>query len=389
MEFLIEKASVTVIDNTASERLQDTARLAAIVQCSEDAIMCLTLEGFITEWNDGAARLYGYRAEEVIGKHISSLAPPRLARETVGLLSKVVAGERLQRIETVRQRKDGSVVNISFSMFPIVGWDGVITEVSTIAHDISRRKKMGQDLHQSEERFLLAARATKDIIWDWDVKSGKIWRSETFWEHFGYPPKDTEPDVTDWKDLLHPEDRDRVWNGFQIALLRRADSYEVEYRIQRADGSYATVLDRAYIVYDEAGQPTRAIGAITDLSDRRILEEQFRQAQKMEAVGRLAGGVAHDFNNLLMVISSYAWMAQDKLGPEDGTIRSHLEQVLKASERAATLTHQLLAFSRKQVLVLRALDLNALVEDTLKMVGRLISEDIELTVSLANRIVGR
>ena len=88
-----------------------------------------------------------------------------------------------------------------------------------------------------------------------------------------------------WKDLLHPEDRDRVWNGFQTALARHSDSYEVEYRFRRADDSYAVVLDRAYIVYDKAGQPTRAIGAITDLSDRRELEEQFRQAQKMEAVG--------------------------------------------------------------------------------------------------------
>jgi len=302
----------------------------------------------------------------------------------MGLLSKVIAGERLQRVETVRLRKDGSVVNISFSMFPIVGWDGVIAEVSTVAHDISSSKKMGQDLRQSEERFLLAARATNDVIWDWDAKSGRIWRSEAFWESFRYLPKDTEPDMAHWKDLLHSEDRDRVWNGFQTALLRQADSYEVEYRLRRGDDSYAVVLDRAYIIYDDAGQPIRAIGAITDLSDRRILEEQFRQAQKMEAVGQLAGGVAHDFNNLLMVISSYAWMAQDKLGPEDGTIRGHLEQVLKASEKAATLTHQLLAFSRKQVLVLRALDLNALVEDTLKMVKRLIGEDIELTVSLAN-----
>ena len=376
---------VKVDDNTGSERLYDaTARLAAIVKCSEDAIICLTMDGLITEWNDGASRLYGYSAEEVIGKHISLLAPPTLVEETMGMLSKVFTGEKLQRVETVRLRKDGSAVNISFSMFPIVGWDGVIAEVSTIAHDITSRKTSALALSQSEERFQLVARATNDVIWDWDIKSGKVWRSETFWKHFRYPPRDAEPDMAHWKDLIHPEDQDRVWNGFQNALLRQADSYEVEYRFRQADDSYAVVLDRAYIVYDEAGQPTRAIGAITDLSDRRILEEQFRQAQKMEAVGRLAGGVAHDFNNLLMVISSYACMAQDNLGPEDGTIRSHLEQVRKASEKAAALTHQLLAFSRKQVLVLRTIDLNAVVEDTLKMVKRLIGEDIELTVSLAN-----
>jgi signal transduction histidine kinase len=141
------------------------------------------------------------------------------------------------------------------------------------------------------------------------------------------------------------------------------------------------VLNRTYLVYDETGQPIRAIGAITDLSERRELEEQFRQAQKMEAVGRLAGGVAHDFNNILMVITAYSEMMQDKLSPED-ELQNSVAQVKKAAERAAALTHQLLAFSRKQVLLPRIIDLNSVVEDSMKMIRRLIGEDIELNVSL-------
>ncbi len=178
-----------------------------------------------------------------------------------------------------------------------------------------------------------------------------------------------------------------MWNGFQTALLRRADSYEVEYRFRRADDSYAVVLDRAYIVYDETGQPIRAIGAITDLSDRRELEEQFRQAQKMEAVGRLAGGVAHDFNNLLMIITAYADMTREQLSPED-RLRNNLDQVHKAADRAAALTQQLLAFSRKQVLLPRIIDLNSVVEDSLKMIQRLIGEDIELSCFARQAFVG-
>ncbi len=357
-----------------------TARLAAIVEGSEDAIYAYTLDGVITDWNHAATRLYGYLAEEAIGHNLLITVPPARQNETEEILNALAFGERIQQFETTRQRKDGSLIDVSFTISPVVGQDGTIIGGSTIVRDISNRKRKDEAFRRSEERFRLVARATKDAISDWDIRSGGVWRSETFWEKFGYPPRDTEPDIAGWRDLLHPEDRDRVWNGLQTALARHSDSYEVEYRFRRADGSYAVVLNRAYIVYDETGQPTRAIGAITDLSDRRELEEQFRQAQKMEAVGRLAGGVAHDFNNLLMVISAYTEMTWDKLGSEAG-LRNNLDQVLKASNRAAALTRQLLAFSRKQVLLSRIIDLNSVVEDSLKMIRRLIGEDIELNVS--------
>jgi PAS domain S-box-containing protein len=359
-----------------------TARLAAIVEGSEDAIIAYRLDGTITDWNQAATRLLGYSAAEAIGHNVSLLVPATRAGEVRELLADVAAGKRIQQFESVRQRKDGSLIDVSFSVAPILGQDGAIVGGSGIVRDITSRKQMEEELRRSEERFRLVALATRDAIADWDIASGAFWTSDRYWEQFGYAAMVPEPGLSAWSKLIHPDDVKRVWNGLNTAFARHADSYEVEHRLRRADGTYAIVLSRSYIAYGDTGAPTRAITTTTDLSDRRELEEQFRQSQKMEAVGRLAGGIAHDFNNILMVISTYAEMARDQLPPGD-TLHRNLAEVLKASERAASLTHQLLAFSRKQVLAPRIIDLNNVIEESMKMIVRLIGEDIELNVFLA------
>ena len=177
--------------------------------------------------------------------------------------------------------------------------------------DITAHRQAQEALRRSQERFQLAVRATKDLTWDWDLVAGTVWRGDGFWKHFGYATRKPEPDQSAWRELLHPEDRERVWNHFQSRLAQRADSFTAEYRIQRADGSYAILLDRAYIVYDESGQPARAIGAITDVSERRQLEDQLRQAQKLEAIGQLAAGVAHEINTPIQYVSDNTKFLKD------------------------------------------------------------------------------
>jgi PAS domain S-box-containing protein len=362
-----------------------TARLASIVEGSEDAILGYRLDGIITDWNHAATRLYGYSAEEAIGQNLSILVPPSRPGELTQILNTVASGGRIRQMETIRQRKDGSLMDVSFSVAPITGQDGAISGGSAIVRDITSRKRMEESLRRSEELFRLVAYATKDALSDWDIASGVVWRSDNFWEQFGYPARETEPDVAAWRELVHPEDRDRVWNALQTSFARHADFDECEYRFRRADDSYAVVLERTYIVYGKSGEPTRAISAMTDLSERRELEEQFRQAQKMEAVGQFAGGIAHDFNNLLMVISSYTELTQNQLQPQD-KLHKNLAEVLRAAERGAALTHQLLAFSRKQVLSPRIIDLNTVIADSVKMIQRLIGEDIELNVLLGSSL---
>ena len=156
---------------------------------------------------------------------------------------------------------------------------------------------------------------------------------------------------------------------------------DLHYRIVRPDGGIRWLLVRNTLFSNERGQPVRTVGVAMDVTARKELEDQFRQMQKMEALGQLAGGVAHDFNNLLTVIEGYGQMLHDEWpGQEQG--RLDLAEILRASERAKVLTHQLLAFSRKQVVRPTQVDLNATIRDLSRMLARVIGENIELDLQL-------
>jgi PAS domain S-box-containing protein len=245
-------------------------------------------------------------------------------------------------------------------------------------------ERLVRALRESQERFQFVARATNDAVWDWDLVSDELWWNEGVQTLFGYAPEQIGPDVSWWHDRIHPEDRERVVRDIRAAVDRGSESWSAEYRYLRADGSYARVFDRGYVLRDGEGHATRMIGAMMDITQRKQLEDELRQAQKMEAVGLLAGGVAHDFNNLLTVIAGRTHLLLAKLKADDPSRRS-VELIQKTSDRAAALTRQLLAFSRKQVLQRKVLDLNATVAEVSGILRRLIGEDVELLLTLGPR----
>jgi len=253
-----------------------------------------------------------------------------------------------------------------------------ILEAEQIARGTAER--LVRALRESQDRFQFVARATNDAVWDWDLVSHALWWNEGVNTLFGYTPEQVGPDVTWWHELIHPDDRERVKTDINAAVERGAESWSAEYRFRRADGTYANVYDRGYVLHDGDGRPTRMIGAMMDITKRFELEEELRQAQKMEAVGRLAGGVAHDFNNLLTIITGRTHLVLGKLKADD-PVRRSVEVIQKTADRAAGLTRQLLAFSRKQVLQRSVLDLNSMVADVSTMLRRLIGEDVDLRVT--------
>ena len=179
-----------------------------------------------------------------------------------------------------------------------------------------------------------------------------------------------------WEKCLHPDDLAMALEETRTAL-RGEKEYDFEFRVVRPDGETKFVKTNGLVIRDEAGIAIRMIGMNQDITERKHLEEQLRHSQKMEAIGQLAGGVAHDFNNILTVIYGHCSVLQMKMG-KDAPFRSDIDQIYAAAERAANLTRSLLAFSRKQIMSPKMVNLNEIVMNVGKLLTRIIGEDIQL-----------
>jgi two-component system cell cycle sensor histidine kinase/response regulator CckA len=250
------------------------------------------------------------------------------------------------------------------------------------------RKRVEVALRASELRLARAQEAAHLGSWELDltnledVNQNPIWWSDEVYRIFGYAPGEVPASNELFFKSVPPEDVPRIQAALQ-GSLRDGIPYCVQHRVIRPDGTERIVEERSTIVRDPAGRPIRMVGTVLDVTDHQRLEEQLRQAQKMEAVGRLAGGVAHDFNNLLTAILGSAELLLGRLGP-DHPERVEAEEIRKAALWAADLTRQLLAFSRQQVLDPQVFDLSAVVADMDKMLRRLVRADITFRTRLAS-----
>ena len=244
------------------------------------------------------------------------------------------------------------------------------------------RRHAAEVLRASEERQKLVLDATTDGFWDWDITTDLIVFSDRWFAMLEEAPPATPHSSRYWFERVHAEDQHDARAALAAHLRGDTPSWQSEQRVQDGRGEWRWILTRGRVVARDAnGRATRAVGTHTDVSTRRMLEEQLRQAQKMEAVGQLAGGIAHDFNNLLTAVIGHALLLANRLD-DDEPARVHALEIRKAADRAAQLTQQLLAFSRKQLLRPQELDLSDVVHDTQLMLARLISANVELATDL-------
>ncbi|ABF41555.1 PAS/PAC sensor hybrid histidine kinase [Candidatus Koribacter versatilis Ellin345] len=250
--------------------------------------------------------------------------------------------------------------------------------IDELQREMGVRECIERQLQASQSNLQMATDASGVGTWYWDLASDELSCSDQAVRLFGLTNTGKIFKSPDFVNAIHPDDQDRVLETVANAF-REASKYHVEYRVFRPDTSVIWLATSGRALKDPDGEVRRVAGITVDVTDRKRLEESFYQAQKMEAVGRLAGGVAHDFNNMLGVISAYAELLREE--PSLSLRASkRVDEILSATQRANALTRQLLAFSRKQVISPTTLDLNAVVYGVKDMLQRLVGEDVRISV---------
>jgi two-component system, cell cycle sensor histidine kinase and response regulator CckA len=236
-----------------------------------------------------------------------------------------------------------------------------------------------EDARDADERFRLAVSAARIGACEMELATERITCSDVFMDMLGLPPGSPPPTAERFLAMVHPDDRPALVAA--QSRLPPADNESLEFRVVWPDGSIHWLYMRTHTSLRADGKPERLLAAAIDITDRKALEAELRQAQKLEAVGQLAGGVAHDFNNVLTAVIGYSDLLLTE-APPGTTLQDGLSEIRKAGQRASQITRQLLAFSRKQILQPRVLDVNPVIADLAKMLGRVVYEHVTIVTRL-------
>ena len=373
------RAAVELSREAAEER-------QAVLASSLDCILVMDDKGFIREWNPAAELTFGWTRDEAIGCRLGDLIVPEHLRQRheEGLARAVSTGESRiigQRLRLPALRRDGSTFTSELAITRLER-GGRAYFTGTI-RDLTEIVRAEEEKASAETRYrgLVEQLPMMTYISSCDVPPATLYVSPQAEQLLGYSVEEWLVGGGSFVDaLVHPDD-------LELFLAERANSrttdasFSLSYRLLDRDGRVVWVLDESHTITAPDGTPLFCQGFLVDITERKQLEEQLRQSHKMDAIGQLAGGIAHDFNNMLTAISGYAELLGYSF--EDGDPRhDDLGELKRAASHAASLTRQLLAFSRKELLLPQRLDPNLIVRELETMLRRTLGEQIELAIEL-------
>ncbi len=357
-------------------------QMRALLERAADGVVLIDEHGRFADANAVACEILGRSREDLLGMRVAEVVS---RSEDLKSRIRVFSETGSQGGVVAIHRPDGSVRFVEYGSIAkfIPGRD------LSILRDVTESRRALEQLNRSQAHLLMSQRLAHIGSWELDLDIAENinenplrWSDELF-RIFGYEPGAVQVTNDLFFSHVHPDDRLLIAEAVSKAL-ETGGVYSIEHRIARTDLQERIVHERGEIIIDrKTGRRLKMIGTTQDITERRALELQLRQSQKMEALGRLASGVAHDFNNLLTVINGYGALLRDALRGQDAAVHTYVEEIERAGQRATALTGQLLSFSRQSVLSPRSLDLNSLLREHERMLRRLLGDRIELTMRLA------
>ena len=346
----------------------------AVVESSNDAIITKSLDGTITTWNSAAERVFGYSADEAVGRSIDIIMPDDQRDDVAENLARTRNGEVIDQQETVRLHKSGQPIDVVLSQVPLRSTEGKIIGASKVARDVTERKRAEMALNREIEERQRIFETSQDLILVTDGFGNFIQVSPSVKDILGFSPDDMVGHSA--IEFIHPDDLEKTRSEMRAAR-RGAVKRSFEARYYHYDGHEVTLNWMG--TWSEPVRRHFFIGR--DLTEKQAAEAQLRQVQKMDSIGQLTGGVAHDFNNVLTVITGTIGILADAVAdrPELAAITKLIDD---AAERGAQLTKHLLAFARKQPLQPREIDVNALTLEAAKLLHPTLGEQITIMPQL-------
>ena len=359
------------IDAPADVDHTSEARFRSLVETTSDWIWEVDANGIYTYVSPHVRDLLGYRPEEMLGRKPLDFMPAEEARRVQTVFGPITMAHKPFRVlEKTHRHRNGSLIVLETSGVPVFDAVGRFRGYRGVDRDITERRKREQEL----VRLAAAVEQTADSILITDVDGNIQYVNPAFERITGY--SEAEALGRNARLLRSDKNSSQVYEDLW-RTIKRGDIWVGQLTNRRKDGTYFDQHVTISPVRDDSGKVVNYVAVKQDRTAQLQVERQLQQSQRLEAIGQLAGGVAHDFNNLLTAILGYSELSLRRLKPDD-RIAHHVNEIRKAAERAAALTRQLLAFSRKQILEPRILNLNSVVSDLNQMLRRLIGEDIDL-----------